>query len=336
MNAYGRSLVILSLVLSLAACAGGRTPPPGPGSGTGTYKVGKPYKIKGKWYHPKEEPNYKEVGYASWYGPGFHGRKTANGEIFNQNAMTAAHTTLPMPTLVRVTNLKNGRKVIVRVNDRGPFAHNRIIDLSKRAAIELGFKEQGVTKVRVEYLGRADRRAKRGHAATQRLAYQAPVTQPAGTHSTTNAAPFTSVPKPRTAPNRPAHIASVEASQPVAHAAISMQPIPDDVAIPEPARGPAPVAALHVTKEFTEPDHRASSTAQLIYVQLGAFSDAERALSVYSVLQGRENASIATVGSGDDLIYRVRVGPLHDEQTAQVTLTELKQLGHEAAQIVRD
>ena len=147
---------IVAVTLSLAACAG-TSHPPAPTTGHGTYKVGKPYKINGVWYHPKEQPRYREVGMASWYGPGFHGKRTANGEIYNMNAMTAAHTTLPMPTLVRVTNLQNGRKIVVRVNDRGPFAKGRIIDLSKRAAEELGFKQQGVARVRVEYLGRADR-----------------------------------------------------------------------------------------------------------------------------------------------------------------------------------
>ncbi len=118
-----------------------------------TYKVGNPYKINGKWYYPAINYEYDEVGYASWYGPGFHGKKTANGEIFNQNKISAAHRTLPLPSIVKVTNLENGKVLsFVRVNDRGPFARNRIIDLSKEAAKELGFVNKGVTKVRVEIL----------------------------------------------------------------------------------------------------------------------------------------------------------------------------------------
>ncbi len=118
-----------------------------------TYKVGNPYKINGKWYYPAIDYEYDEVGYASWYGPGFHGKKTANGEIFNQNKISAAHRTLPLPSIVKVTNLENGKVLsFVRVNDRGPFARNRIIDLSKEAAKELGFVNKGVTKVRVEIL----------------------------------------------------------------------------------------------------------------------------------------------------------------------------------------
>ena len=117
------------------------------------YKVGNPYKINGKWYYPAIDYEYDEVGYASWYGPGFHGKKTANGEIFNQNLISAAHRTLPLPSIVKVTNLENGKVLhFVRVNDRGPFAKNRIIDLSKKAAKELGFVNRGVAKVRVEIL----------------------------------------------------------------------------------------------------------------------------------------------------------------------------------------
>ncbi len=117
------------------------------------YKVGNPYKINGKWYYPAVDYQYDEVGIASWYGPGFHGKTTANGEVFDQNKISAAHRTLPMPSVVKVTNLENGLVLEkVRINDRGPFARNRIIDLSKKAAEELGFIRNGVAKVRVEIL----------------------------------------------------------------------------------------------------------------------------------------------------------------------------------------
>jgi rare lipoprotein A len=123
--------------------------------GGGRYVVGKKYKIAGKWYYPKEDPNYKKTGLASWYGPTFHGRKTANGEIFDRNALTAAHTTMPLPSYARVTNVENGRSMIVRVNDRGPFHGNRVIDLSERVATMLDTKSAGIGKVKVEYVGRA-------------------------------------------------------------------------------------------------------------------------------------------------------------------------------------
>lgn len=116
-------------------------------------KIGRPYQIEGRWYVPARQDNYDATGTASWYGPQFHGRPTANGERFDMNALTAAHPTLPLPSYVRVTNLGNGRSAIVRVNDRGPFARDRIIDLSKRSAQVLGFVNQGTAEVRVQYLG---------------------------------------------------------------------------------------------------------------------------------------------------------------------------------------
>lgn len=121
----------------------------------GIYKIGTPYEIEGEWYYPQEDSTYDNVGIASWYGPKFHGRRTANGEIFDMDLLTAAHPTLPMPIRAKVTNLENDKSVIVRINDRGPFAKNREIDMSRRAAEVLGFKDKGTTKVRVQYLGRA-------------------------------------------------------------------------------------------------------------------------------------------------------------------------------------
>lgn len=118
----------------------------------GHFKVGKPYKVSGISYVPQNYDDYEEIGTASWYGPNFHGKKTANGEIYNMGDMTAAHPTLPLPSIVRVTNLKNGKSVVVRVNDRGPFAKNRVIDVSKKAATLLEFKEHGTTEVKVELL----------------------------------------------------------------------------------------------------------------------------------------------------------------------------------------
>lgn len=118
----------------------------------GIYKVGNPYKVMGKWYYPKEDYKYSEVGIASWYGKDFHAKKTANGEKYDMNSLSAAHRTLPLPSIVKVTNLQNGRSLVLRVNDRGPYASNRIIDVSKRAASLLGFQVQGTTKVRVEIL----------------------------------------------------------------------------------------------------------------------------------------------------------------------------------------
>jgi len=181
----GRFLV-LWLVLGAAACAGSPSSSGHWGAPTGVYgsgsahnagagrsgrragvsprvagssshqKIGRPYQVSGIWYVPSREDHYSEVGVASWYGPNFHGKDTANGEVFDQNAMTAAHTTLPIPSIVRVTNLENGRSLVVRLNDRGPFVDDRIIDMSRAAALELGFQRQGTARVRVEYVGPAD------------------------------------------------------------------------------------------------------------------------------------------------------------------------------------
>lgn len=123
--------------------------------GGGKYELGQPYVVGGRMYVPQYDPHYKAVGLASWYGDDFHGRYTANGEIFDINGISAAHPTMPLPSYARVTNLQNGRSLIVRVNDRGPYAANRIIDLSMRAAHLLGFYNQGTAMVRVDYVGPA-------------------------------------------------------------------------------------------------------------------------------------------------------------------------------------
>ncbi len=133
----------------------------------------RPYQIRGRWYRPAEQPDYDEVGLASWYGDAFHGRPTATGEPFDMHALTAAHKTLPLPGLVEVTNLANGRRVVLRINDRGPFVEGRIIDLSRAAADALDLRQAGVGRVRVRYLGRAPRLGG-GQALTPAAAVAAP------------------------------------------------------------------------------------------------------------------------------------------------------------------
>lgn len=159
-----KGVLIVGLISLLAACASGAggssvrptmpvvTDPAPIVSGTM-----RPYQIRGRWYRPEEQPHYDETGMASWYGDQFHGRPTATGERFDMNALTAAHKTLPLPGLVEVTNLANGRRVVLRVNDRGPFVDERIIDLSRGAADALDLRRAGVGEVRVRYLGRAPR-----------------------------------------------------------------------------------------------------------------------------------------------------------------------------------
>ena len=153
------SRIIVSIFISalLSACGSDSgnlqtSAPPAPDG----VKVGTPYKIAGKWYTPEADPTYNRVGIASWYGADFHEKQTANGEIYDMNALSAAHTTLPMPSYVRVTNLENNRSLILRVNDRGPFVANRLIDVSRRGAQLLGFERRGTTRVRVEAVAGAN------------------------------------------------------------------------------------------------------------------------------------------------------------------------------------
>ena len=142
-----------ALVLGLAACgSGSSSPAKGPNP---HFKIGQPYKINGTWYHPEFVTAYEAVGIASWYGHSYHGRLTANGEVYDMHALTAAHPTLQLPSVVEVVNLENGRSLVLRVNDRGPFVKNRLIDLSLAAARELGFERQGLAQVQVRYLGLA-------------------------------------------------------------------------------------------------------------------------------------------------------------------------------------
>ncbi|RYG87604.1 MAG: septal ring lytic transglycosylase RlpA family protein [Alphaproteobacteria bacterium] len=158
-----RCLCVAALTAALGACAGiggrdraggiPRVTDPAP-IVSGTMR---PYQVRGRWYRPSEQPDYDQTGLASWYGDAFNGRPTATGERFDMNALTAAHKTLPLPALVEVTNLENGRRVVLRVNDRGPFVDDRIIDLSRGAATELGLIQRGVGRVRVRYVGPAPR-----------------------------------------------------------------------------------------------------------------------------------------------------------------------------------
>jgi peptidoglycan lytic transglycosylase len=143
--------VLLGALVALAGCSS-----TSPGAGPGPhFKVGAPYQVDGKWYYPKFVDNYEATGIASWYGTSYDGHETANGEIYDVDALTAAHPTLQLPSLVRVTNLENGRSLVLRVNDRGPFLKGRVIDLSQAAARELGFEDQGLARVHVQYLGLA-------------------------------------------------------------------------------------------------------------------------------------------------------------------------------------
>ena len=272
----------------------------------GVYKVGAPYQIGDTWYYPAEQPDYDETGIASWYGPTFYGRATANGERFDANALTAAHRTLPMPVNVRVTNLDNGRSLIVRVNDRGPFAKGRIIDLSERAATLLGYKNQGTARVRVTFVSRAD--LPNGSQPPSELTPEvASAVQAAPTDrvisSDLDPVPGTQVAPPISSNDLP--------SSPIrtADVAVATQPTGIVTTVPVPA-------------------------ATRLYVQAGAFSSYSNAAR----LQARLGAGLtisATTLNGQKL-YRLRLGPFDEVGEADRALARLSSLGSNDARIVVD
>jgi rare lipoprotein A len=157
--------------------------------GGGVYRLGQPYAVAGRVYVPEENINYSAIGTASWYGDDFHGRYTANGEVFDMKAISAAHPTLPLPSYVRVTNLANGRSIVVRVNDRGPYAHDRLIDVSVKTAELLGFYGHGVARVQVEYVGRAPLEGSDDHKLMATLREGSPAVAPVQVASNKRFAP---------------------------------------------------------------------------------------------------------------------------------------------------
>lgn len=270
------------------------TPPP-----VGEYKVGNPYQVNGQWYYPAEHDEYVETGIASWYGADFHGKRTANGEIFDQNLITAAHPTLPLPSAVRVTNLENGRAIVLRINDRGPFARGRIIDLSRRAAQLLGFEQKGTAKVRVEMLTDESRRLKLaalnhvGGAKDQPLVASSP-------RESVVARPL---------PN-------------------SGTPIQQAAVIPPPVRTPAPVPVLPDKVEILP----VSPTG--IFVQTGAFSELGNALRMRDRVFALGPTQISRFQVAGTEVYRVRIGPLNSVAMADATLSRVSEAGVADARLV--
>jgi rare lipoprotein A len=203
-----RICALLVMPLLVANCAGGNRarnlnyspkvvadgePIP---KGGGTFKIGNPYTVNGRTYFPQENAGYRAEGVASWYGADFHGRRTANGEVFDMNAITAAHPTMPMPSYARVTNLENGRSIIVRVNDRGPYARDRVIDLSIGSAKALGTFGRGLARVRVEYVGRASLTGSDDQALLASLRQGSPAPAPSNIRVASKRTPLQVGPEP--------------------------------------------------------------------------------------------------------------------------------------------
>ncbi|MDE2112334.1 MAG: septal ring lytic transglycosylase RlpA family protein [Alphaproteobacteria bacterium] len=276
----------------------------------GVYKIGNPYQIGGTWYYPREQPDYDETGIASWYGPGFYGHPTADGEIFDADALTAAHRTLPLPVNVRVTDLENGRSLILRVNDRGPFAKSRIIDVSARAAKLLGFYQAGTARVRVTYLARAD--------------------LPSG------------APQPFGAGTPPAVVNAVPAAPTTGVETGTLGAVPGVPVAPPTASPPSAAAA-------TPPQQIASSEGALptgqvttvpvpavthLYIQVGAFSIYQNAARLAARLGG--DLKISAIQRNGQTLYRVRSGPYDSTGEADAAFAKISNLGANDAHIVVD
>ncbi len=278
----------------------------------GAYKLGRPYQIGKAWYYPKADYDYDETGIASWYGPGFHGKPTANGEAFDQNALTAAHRTLPMPSMVRVTNLDNGRSIKVRINDRGPFKNGRIIDLSRRAADLLGFRRQGTAKVRVEIVG-DESRALAAAALTEDTAATAP-----------DAAPRTPVAIENLAQDADGTAPATRASTPAASQTA--------LAVPRADRAEARPSLV-----VPEPDGIITTVpvqSGQIYVQAGSFTQIANANKLRARLTKLGKAQIAQAMVDRRRYFRVRFGPMGSVDAADRLLATLIDNGHNDARVV--
>lgn len=274
----------------------------------GSYKVGKPYQVAGIWYYPKVQPNYDETGLASWYGSKFHGRRTANGDTYDMNALTAAHKTLPMPTRVRVTNLENGRTLDLIVNDRGPFVHGRIIDVSRRAAQLLGFQRQGVAKVRVRVLDGG--------------------TIPAGTKTSGDRMPALRKESVASGALAPPPGAREAGPGKTGSGVGGRHTIARQSGL---GAGTSSAAAGGETvRQVSVPANTA------IYVQAGAFSQPGNAERLLARLKPLGDARISGTMVDGRAFYRVRLGPMNSVEAADSALQQVLQSGLSEARIVID
>ncbi len=314
------------LAVGLQACVSARPDLPtraGPGPGS-PYKVGQPYQVGGIWYVPREQPDYDEKGMASWYGQQFHMKATANGELFDMNLPSAAHTTLPLPSIVEVTNLDNGRRLMVRVNDRGPFVGDRIIDLSREAARELGYERQGLARVRVRYVGRGD-----GQRGMQYAAKPPPVAAPV------LAPAWTPVAAPPAAPLAEPMVPIWRAPSPET---TTLAAAPLAPAAPSASIGPAspPLAAPPAITLVETSAAPAADPIPLFKVQAGAFSDRLNAQRVVGLLSPAGAAVIEPLVREDGVtLYRVLLWGGADELEAEAVRERVAAIGFTEARVIR-
>lgn len=301
----------------------------GPGRSGGIYKVGNPYQINGVWYYPKEDPNYDETGIGSWYGEQFHAKVTANGEIFDMNEVTAAHPTLPMPSLVRVTNLENGRSIVVRVNDRGPYVNGRIIDLSRRSAQLLGYDRQGTARVRVQYLGPAPLEgggetmvASRGTGSDER-----PSAAPRGTVSAE------ALPPPPGVKGRSAEVTRPADGQPSPMQILASQNPKTDAAAEGSSVNLAKASTTDLSQQKVE---IGPARGGQIYVQIGAFTLHENAHKLAARMSTIGPVGVSSTFVNKQEFFRVRLGPFDQVAAADQALQQVITSGHTNARIIVD
>ena len=268
----------------------------------GVYKIGEPYQINNIWYRPEENYDYKEVGIASWYGPDFHKGITANGETYNMYELSAAHRTLPLPSIVKVTNLDNGKSVVVRVNDRGPFVNNRIIDLSKAAAEKLDFTQTGTAKVRVEILADESKQLKKNILANGgKIVDGAPITDSQEPPSFSD--PIVLAPK-----------------------TVLIEEETAEITVPEQTK----------TDTLYSPKKKAVSSGGNYYIQAGAFSNKENALAVQKRLSSFGRVFIQEVKKDGKAIYRVRVGSFETGEEGADLIEEIERTGYTDLRLVQE
>ncbi len=304
--------------LALAACQTGARPAvvagapkaSTPADVGGIYKVGTPYQIEGLWYYPAEDYAYVQEGTASWYGTDFHGKRTANGDRYNMNDLTAAHPTLPMPSVVKVTNLANGKQIKVTVNDRGPFHSNRIIDLSKKAAQELGFYEAGTARVRVEIVAEDSLQLKNIAMAKRPPEMPAVIASPRG-----------------------AVLAS--SLEPLGPAIV---PVPEKAVRPVVGQPPAPAIKPPAAKPGAKPTPKPAQVASVggIFVQAGAFAEEANARKLEQQLGELGAVHISPTTVNNKKLYRVRLGPVADAATADALVGKIKTYGYKDVTVVRE
>jgi rare lipoprotein A len=340
-----RILGTLLLLGGLAGFLGGcGSSSRGGGSGAGaaqrgSYKIGSPYKIDGVTYTPQEEFNRTETGVASWYGPGFHGKSTANGERYDQSERTAAHRTLQMPAIVRVTNLDNGMSTVVRINDRGPFARSRIIDLSRTAAQELDVVRNGTARVRIDQLP-AESMAVRDVA----IAGGGPAEQNAAVAQVASGQRTAPAPTVAAAPP-PGAVVIPPQPQPVV---VPAQPPPQPVwpTTPQPPSVDTPVAqsgrggGLTVTSLASGATPAPLPTSALagsgFYVQTGAFSTMENAERQRGAVRSYGASEVSQASAGGRDVWRVRLGPYTTADAAGIVADRLKRSGYGDARVVSE